>query len=157
MSVAPSVADLIPSPMNFSSADGFALERPRDDREVERMFQELMEKRGFSGLPKEAQRGIMAYPTSKKWILIHQDKLADFQAEQKRRAAAQAQERDPDEGGPEWYVKKIMDGTISVKQLGSLSVSLRTQPIRYAARQDFIFFVREWLILRCSQLGQEIY
>ncbi|KAI5849628.1 hypothetical protein DFP73DRAFT_474000 [Morchella snyderi] len=98
------------------------------------MFQELMEKRGFSGLPKEAQRGIMAYPTSKKWILIHQDKLADFQAEQKRRAAAQAQERDPDEGGPEWYVKKIMDGTISVKQLGSLSVSLRTQPISWVKK-----------------------
>lgn len=139
-SIAPSIGELIPSPMNFSSADGFTLERPRDDREVERMFRELMEKRGFSGLPEHVQRGIMAYPTSKKWILIHQDKLAEYQTGRERWIAAQSRERDPDEGGPEWYVKKIMDGTISVKQLGSLSVSLRTQPIRYIIRRDFISF-----------------
>ncbi|RPB00177.1 actin-binding FH2 [Choiromyces venosus 120613-1] len=95
------------------------------------MFYELMEKRGYMNLPEQAKRQMMAYPPSKKWIMVHQDKLADFQSEQKRRAAAQALGRDPDEDSPEWYVKKIMDGTISAKQLGSLSVSLRTQPISW--------------------------
>jgi cytokinesis protein len=116
--------------MSFQSADGFALERPRDDRVVEAMFFELMEKRGYMNLPEQAKRQMMAYPPSKKWVMVHQDKLADFQSDQKRRAAAHAQGRDLDEDSPEWYVKKIMDGTISAKQLGSLSVSLRTQPIR---------------------------
>ncbi|KAG0127944.1 hypothetical protein HOY82DRAFT_580374 [Tuber indicum] len=100
------------------------------------MFYELMEKRGYMNLPEQAKRQMMAYPPSKKWVMVHQDKLADFQAEQKRRAAAQAQGRDPDEDSPEWYVKKIMDGTISAKQLGSLSVSLRTQPISWV--KEFI-------------------
>lgn len=131
VSIAPSVSDLVPAAMNFNSPDGFSLERPRDDRVVEAMFYELMEKRGYMNLPEQAKRQMMAYPPSKKWVMVHQDKLADFQAEQKRRAAAQAQGRDPDEDSPEWYVKKIMDGTITAKQLGSLSVSLRTQPIRY--------------------------
>ena len=132
LSITPSVADPIPSPMSFQSAEGFTLERPRDDRVVEAMFYELMEKRGYMNLPEQAKRQMMAYAPSKKWVMVHQDKLADFQAEQKRRVAAQAQGRDLDEDSPEWYVKKIMDGTISAKQLGSLSVSLRTQPIRYA-------------------------
>lgn len=100
------------------------------------MFYELMEKRGYMNLPEQAKRQMMAYPPSKKWVMVHQDKLADFQAEQKRRAATQAQGRDPDEDSPEWYVKKILDGTITAKQLGSLSVSLRTQPIRYVCVRE---------------------
>jgi cytokinesis protein len=34
-----------------------------------------------------------------------------------------------EEGTPEWFVKKVMDNSISAKQLQSLAVSLRTQPI----------------------------
>jgi cytokinesis protein len=37
--------------------------------------------------------------------------------------------RSDEEGSPEWYVRKVMDDSITAKQLGSLSVSLRTQPI----------------------------
>jgi len=144
--------------MSFQSAEGFTLERPRDDRVVEAMFYELMEKRGYMNLPEQAKRQMMAYAPSKKWVMVHQDKLSDFQTEQKRRAAAQAQGRDLDEDSPEWYVKKIMDGSISAKQLGSLSVSLRTQPIRYVRHlgicvlkvtDEFHFFV--------VQLGKGIY
>lgn len=138
ISVSPSFADLVPSPVNFNSPDGFSLERPREDRIVEQMFYELMEKRGYMNLPEQAKRQMMAYPPSKKWVMVHQDKLADFQANQKRQIAAQAQGRDPDEDSPEWYVKKIMDGTITAKQLGSLSVSLRTQPIRYVMRKVYL-------------------
>ena len=122
--------------MSFQSAEGFTLERPRSDQVVEAMFYELMEKRGYMNLPEQAKRQMMAYAPSKKWVMVHQDKLADFQAEQKRRVAAQG--RDLDEDSPEWYVKKIMDGTISAKQLGSLSVSLRTQPIKYVNLLEFV-------------------
>ena len=82
----------------------------------------------------------MAYPAAKKWTLVHQDKLTEWQGEQKRRQHARqtingvdiygALQRADEEGSPEWYVKKVLDDSINAKQLQSLSVSLRTQPIR---------------------------
>jgi cytokinesis protein len=105
------------------------MERPDDDEMVERMFYDLMIKRGYMNLPEQARRQLMAKPVSGKWLMIYQDKLADWQAEQKRRAAASSSGKDLDEDSPQWYVKKIMEGNITAKQLGSLSVSLRTQPI----------------------------
>lgn len=124
LSVAPSTADMMPPPM--ATIDGGMIPA---DSVVETMFYDLMLKRGYMNLPEVAKKQMMAYPTSKKWIMVNQDMLADRQAEQKRRQATVQGGRDPDEDSPEWYVKKIMDGTITAKQLGSLSVSLRTQPI----------------------------
>lgn len=120
-----------PSPFSAQpfTPDGFNFQRPPDDRVVEAMFYELMIKRGWTNLPEQARRQMQAYPASKKWTLVHQDRLADWQAEQKRRATHATS--GPDEGSPEWYVKKVMDGTIDAKSLQSLGVSLRTQPIRY--------------------------
>ncbi|KAI7111397.1 FH2-domain-containing protein, partial [Hortaea werneckii] len=39
--------------------------------------------------------------------------------------------RADEEGSPEWFVKRVLDNTITPKQLQSLSVSLRTQPIAW--------------------------
>jgi cytokinesis protein len=82
---------------------------------------------------------MMAYPTAKKWTLVHQDRLTELQGEQKRRntfrqtgqfgTAMEMLANAEEEGTPEWYVKKVMDNTILPKQLASLAVSLRTQPI----------------------------
>ncbi|PWY83035.1 FH2-domain-containing protein [Aspergillus heteromorphus CBS 117.55] len=117
------------------------LARPRDDRVVDQLFLELMQKRGWQNLPEQAKRQMLAYPASKKWTLVHQDRLTELQGEQKRRQnARQAHghdgpsgilERADEEGSPEWYVKKVMDDSITSKQLASLSVSLRTQPISW--------------------------
>lgn len=119
------------------------LARPRDDRIVDQLFLELMQKRGWQNLPEQAKRQMLAYPASKKWTLVHQDRLTELQGEQKRRQNARQThghdgpvgilERADEEGSPEWYVKKVMDDTITSKQLASLSVSLRTQPIRYVS------------------------
>jgi cytokinesis protein len=108
---------------------------------VDQLFLELMQKRGWQNLPEQAKRQMLAYPASKKWTLVHQDRLTELQGEQKRRQNARQThghdglsgllERADEEGSPEWYVKKVMDDTITSKQLASLSVSLRTQPIRY--------------------------
>lgn len=116
------------------------LTRPRDDRVVDQLFLELMQKRGWQNLPDQAKRQMLSYPASKKWTLVHQDRLTELQGEQKRRQNARQThghegmpgllERADEEGSPEWYVKKVMDDTITSKQLASLSVSLRTQPIR---------------------------
>ncbi|KAL2828297.1 hypothetical protein BDW59DRAFT_159885, partial [Aspergillus cavernicola] len=117
------------------------LARPRDDRVVDQLFLELMQKRGWQNLPEQARRQMMAYPASKKWTLVHQDRLTELQGEQKRKQNARQThgydgpsgilERADEEGSPEWYVKKVMDDTITSKQLASLSVSLRTQPISW--------------------------
>lgn len=144
----------IASPSGFSSTasfspDGFNLQRPADDRVIEKLFLELMHKRGYKSLPEQARRQMEAYPISKKWTLVHQDRLSDWQGEQKRRMAARTTMQSHDgypsgailvradeEGSPEWFVRKLLDNSISPKQLQSLSVSLRTQPIVWV--QQFV-------------------
>lgn len=121
--------------------DGFSLPRPSDEKVIEQHFIELMHKRGWHNLPEQARRQMMAYPAAKKWTLVHQDKLTEWQGEQKRRQNARQTvmsmdgspsivARSEEEGSPEWYVRKVMNDSITPQQLGSLSVSLRTQPIR---------------------------
>lgn len=116
------------------------LARPKDDRVVDQLFLDLMHKRGWQHLPEQAKRQMVSYPASKKWTLVHQDRLTELQGEQRRRQNARQThghdapsgllERADEEGSPEWYVKKVLDDTLTSKQLASLSVSLRTQPIR---------------------------
>jgi cytokinesis protein len=133
-------------PAGFSSTgsignDGFNLTKPTDDRVIEEQFLALMQKRGWHNLPDGARRQMMAYPAAKKWTLVHQDRLTEWQGEQKRRttarqtgggqygAAMDMLANAEEEGTPEWFVKKVMDNSITAKQLQSLAVSLRTQPI----------------------------
>ena len=134
-------------PAAFSSTasfapHGFHLPRPDDDAIIEQQFIELMHKRGWQNLPEQARRQMLAYAPAKKWTLVHQDKLTEWQGEQKRKQHNRQTYgttdggvgiigRSDEEGSPEWYVRKVMDDTITAKQLGSLSVSLRTQPIGY--------------------------
>ncbi|KAF2840441.1 hypothetical protein M501DRAFT_907087, partial [Patellaria atrata CBS 101060] len=115
--------------------------RPPDDRIIEEEFLALMIKRGWKSLPEQARRQMEAYPISKKWTLVHQDRMAEWQGEQRKRQTARATMgyRDgmgilikaDEEGSPEWYVRKLMDNSITPHQLQSLSVSLRTQPIAW--------------------------
>jgi cytokinesis protein len=116
------------------------LGRPSDSREIEAAFLELMIKRGWNSLPDQARRQMEAYSINKKWTLVYQDRLAEWQGEQKRRhqsrygpsdvsSGSNILDRAHEEGSPEWYVRKVLDNSISAQQLQSLSVSLRTQPI----------------------------
>lgn len=121
------------------SHEGFNFAMPSDERIVEQEFMTLMNKRGWKSLPEQARRQMDAYPISKKWTLVYQDRLQEWQGEQKRKTnirntlgydgAHSILARSDEEGSPEWYVRKVMDNSISPKQLQSLSVSLRTQPI----------------------------
>jgi cytokinesis protein len=122
------------------SPQGFDLQRPSDDRMIEAAFVELMVKRGWKSLPEQARRQMEAYTLSKKWTLVYQDRLAEWQGEQKQRhqsrygpetTGGSILDRAHTEFSPEWYVRKVMDNSISAQQLGSLSVSLRTQPIQW--------------------------
>ena len=133
-------------PPSFNSGpsfnpEGFTLHPPNDEKVIEQLFIALMHKRGWQNLPDQARRQMMAYPPAKKWTLVHQDKLTEWQGEQKRKQHARQTlhgadgamgvlGRADEEGSPEWFVRRILDDTINAKQLQSLSVSLRTQPIR---------------------------
>ncbi|MCJ1433773.1 hypothetical protein MMC27_003138 [Xylographa pallens] len=132
---------------SFNSAssftpDGFNLKPPEDERVIDAEFMALMQKRGWQNLPDQARRQMLAYPHAKKWTLVYQDKLTEWQGEQKRRANPRQTiigsdggstiiGRADEEGSPEWYVKKVMDDSINAQQLQSLGVSLRTQPIHW--------------------------
>lgn len=119
--------------------DSFTIQKPTDDRIIEEQFLQLMQKRGWHHLPDQARRQMLAYPAAKKWTLVHQDRLTELQGEQKRRntirqtgqygTVMEMLVNAEEEGTPEWFVKKVMENTISPKQLASLAVSLRTQPI----------------------------
>jgi cytokinesis protein len=121
---------------------GFDIERP-PDHVVEKEFMNLMVKRGWKSLPEQARRQMEAYKIDKKWTLVYQDKLAEHKHDEKKRqtqrntgvygggANPDILIRAEEEGSPEWYVKKVMDNSITNKQMSSLEISLRTQPIAW--------------------------
>ncbi|KAL6902546.1 hypothetical protein GGI43DRAFT_343190 [Trichoderma evansii] len=125
-----------------ASHDGFYFPKPDDNYVVEQMFMQLMQKRGWHNLPEQARRQMMAYPAEKKWTLLHQDRLTEWQGEQKRKQTARAnQYTTPDvttysdeEGTPEWYVRRVMEDKLDAKGMGSLEVNLRTQQIGWVKR-----------------------
>ncbi|KAK4075984.1 hypothetical protein Trihar35433_2544 [Trichoderma harzianum] len=122
--------------------DGFYFPKPDDNYVVEQMFMQLMQKRGWHNLPEQARRQMTAYPAEKKWTLLHQDRLTEWQGEQKRKQTARAnQYATPDvttysdeEGTPEWYVRRVMEDKLDAKGMGSLEVNLRTQQIGWVKR-----------------------
>ncbi|KAI0865862.1 hypothetical protein F4860DRAFT_500441 [Xylaria cubensis] len=131
-----------PAQLQPGGSDGFSFTRPEDDRITEQMFFELMQKRGWHNLPEQARRQMQAYPSSKKWTLIYQDRLTEWQGEQKRRQTVRTGQysnvditaNSDEEGSPEWYVRKVMENSLDSKGLGSLEVNLRTQQIGWVKR-----------------------
>lgn len=103
----------------------------------------MMQKRGWQNLPEQARRQMDAYTVNKKWTLVHQDRLSELQNNQHRiqsqrntmnydnRGQTGLLERSNEVNSPEWYVRKVMDNSITPNQLSSLIVELRTQPIQW--------------------------
>ncbi|KAG7289022.1 hypothetical protein NEMBOFW57_005383 [Staphylotrichum longicolle] len=129
-------------PAGHQTSEGFYFPKPDDDKVIEQMFLALMQKRGWHNLPDQAKRQMVAYPSAKKWTLISQDRLTEWQGEQKRRQTAKIGQYSnvdltqlPDEEeSPEWYVRKVMENSLDSKLLGSLEVNLRTQQIGWVKR-----------------------
>ncbi|KAK2069590.1 hypothetical protein P8C59_004152 [Phyllachora maydis] len=122
--------------------EGFHFPKPDNDHVIDDMFRELMQKRGWHNLPEQARRQMTAYPAAKKWTLLYQDRLTEWQGEQKRRQSVKpnqysnvdfSQHAD-EEGSPEWYVRRVMDNSLDSRGFGSLEVNLRTQQIGWVKR-----------------------
>ncbi|OEJ86043.1 Protein BNI1 [Hanseniaspora osmophila] len=63
----------------FMGPDGkIKIEKPADNREVQEMFDDLMEKRDFHSLPSHAQQQLQSYSVDKKWLLVQQDLQAEL-------------------------------------------------------------------------------
>jgi cytokinesis protein len=90
----------------------------------------IQTKRDFKNLPPQVINQMLNYPAPKKWTLIQSDAMQEYQSERKRATIGP----EGDRSAPEWYVRRIVDGSITMKELGSLSVSLRTQPIGWVKR-----------------------
>ncbi|KAK6529624.1 hypothetical protein TWF281_008790 [Arthrobotrys megalospora] len=145
------------------NSKAFYLEKPKDERVIEQMFFDLMNRRDFKNLPEQAKRQMQAYPASKKWTLIYQDRLTEWEADRRRDAARDKANSMAlsaagvvgvaagvgglrwhdavDEGSPQWYVRKLYSDCqggppITPQQLQSLAVSLRTQPLLWV--KDFL-------------------
>ncbi|GJD01199.1 cytokinesis protein sepA [Colletotrichum higginsianum] len=128
--------------MGPTGHDGFHFPRPDNDDIIDQMFLALMQKRGWHNLPEQARRQMVAYAPDKKWTLLYQDRLTEWQGEQKRRQTAKPNQyaapeilvNSDEEGSPEWYVRRVMDNSLDTKGLGSLEVNLRTQQIGWVKR-----------------------
>lgn len=125
-----------------AGSEGFNFPKPDDDNVIDQMFLQLMQKRGWHNLPDQARRQMLAYAPTKKWTLLHQDRLTEWQGEQRRRMTVRSTQYSvPDittysdeEGTPEWYVRRVMEDKLDAKGMGSLEVNLRTQQIGWVRR-----------------------
>jgi cytokinesis protein len=90
---------------------------------------------------------MLQYDISKKWMLIYQDALTEFQNEKRRALLPQQNQNNYT---PEWYVRKIMDNSITQRQLGNLWVSLRTEPVHWVLE----FIENQGLVALSTVLSQ---
>ncbi|CCJ28129.1 unnamed protein product, partial [Pneumocystis jirovecii] len=103
----------------------FSFEKPKDDSVIEHMFVELL---NMKNVPLDARGKMMGWSAFKKWQMIYQDALQEYQNKKKW---ITSHGYEGDKGSPQWFVRKIVDNSIKIKQLSTLSLSLRTQPISW--------------------------
>ncbi|CAG8571524.1 10077_t:CDS:10, partial [Cetraspora pellucida] len=99
--------------------------RPSDE-EIERLFLNMMRKLDLGNL----SEAMLSMPIENKWTLIKNNMLT----EEKNHSATSKDNPVNNAGNPntpEYYLKKIMDGTITFRHMNSLSVALRTFPITW--------------------------
>ncbi|CAG8730178.1 32579_t:CDS:2, partial [Racocetra persica] len=98
--------------------------RPSDE-EVERLFLNMMRKLDLGSLSDK----MLAMPVENKWKLVQTNMITETERKINSVNSKPVQNTVDDPNTPEYYLKKIMDGSITCKQLNSLSIFLRTLPI----------------------------
>ncbi|KAI5969336.1 hypothetical protein CANMA_001656 [Candida margitis] len=116
-----------------SSTDGyekFHLERPSSAFEIDRMFKDMLEKINFKSLPPQATRDLLNYDTDRKWMMIEQDRRAEYER-QLRYTQKSSSEL------PETYARWLMSKSITTSQLSNLWLQLRAEPISWV--REFVY------------------
>ncbi|PPQ65095.1 hypothetical protein CVT24_003056, partial [Panaeolus cyanescens] len=111
-------------------AETFNFPRPKDDAEIEVLFENVKRERGFSDLS--------MLNIDQKWHIVYNDEQIRWNEERQREEQSRKQQESGQAGAimdtPEWYIRKFVDKTITAKQVGSLAVSLRTKEVGWFAK-----------------------
>lgn len=121
------------SKTNRGSTDGvekFHLERPSSAFEIDKMFQAMLEKLNFKSLPPQATRDLLNYDTDRKWMMIEQDRRAEYERQLRYVHKANSEL-------PETYARWLMLKSITTSQLNFLWVQLRSEPISWV--REFVY------------------
>lgn len=90
--------------------------------ELDQMFYEVLQARGMSD-------GDMAkVDPETRWKLVQEHRRMEGRGK-RGTVTGPGQVGPPEQGSPEWYLKKLVDGTITPKDVSGLGVSLRTGSI----------------------------
>lgn len=133
-------------------SEEFSFPRP-SDAEIEHRFQQLLENRDLDadrgatptlssrssvGSSASIARSAASLPVETKWQMVESDARARWDA---NRAARRKEEELLRSGkakrgtgvivknSPEWFLRKILDGALTLQHLSTLQVSLRTSPL----------------------------
>ncbi|SSD58416.1 related to Protein BNI1 [Saccharomycodes ludwigii] len=69
----------------FIGPDGkVSLDKPPNPKDIDELFEELIQKRNFESLPLSAQQQLRQYSTDKKWLLVKQDLQAELRKLQRK-------------------------------------------------------------------------
>ncbi|CAI2194369.1 17154_t:CDS:2, partial [Funneliformis geosporum] len=101
--------------------------KPSDD-EIENLFLDLMNKRDLRKLSDSQRKQMLAIPVDKKWMLVKNDMIQEGNSLSSNTNVVTSSH---DKNTPEYYLKKILDGAITIEDLNSLGVSLRTLTIKW--------------------------
>ena len=144
----PSRASYAPSVISLNSvaetqgSDGFHLPRPPNG-DIEAMFQELLQNRGMdiAGASissrtsidslASVQRSAASLPIDTKWQMVEADARARWETSTSR--AGKRTTTAASKNSPEWFLKKILDGSVNAAHLGMLDVSLRSATLDWFA------------------------
>lgn len=105
--------------------DDFEFPRPSND-EVEALFEHVRQTRDLGAMPD--------LNIDRKWQIVYNDEHIRWKDEKKLEETRKYQDAGQTydsvaKESPEWYIKKFLDKSITVKQVSSLHVSLRTSEL----------------------------
>ncbi|KAL6947346.1 hypothetical protein ACO0QE_002229 [Hanseniaspora vineae] len=132
----------------FMGPDGrITIEKPADSREVQEMFDDLMEKRDFHSLPPHAQQQLQSYSVDKKWLLVQQDLQAELRKLNKKykdKNAALKNFHNPSALGPSassMYTHKKsysnQNNSVSLAPISTTQASVSSNEINYLPKNSY--------------------
>ena len=173
----PAPSTYTPSIMSLSSnrrvSEEINFSRP-PDAEVERLFRILLETRNIDDstnrMPALSSRASVssqsniaktaaALPVDIKWQMVESDARARHdaaKANQKKEEEMSKQGKASKRGtagavvknSPQWFLKMVLDGSLTTQQVSTLAVSLRTQPLEWVWKNVIVIITNNQLARR---------
>lgn len=137
--------------VSAKSHNEFHFERPRNDADIEAMFENVMRNRGDVV-------GLSKLPLDQKWHMVYNHEHIRWNEERSKegqsRRQAETGHAGLTEGTPEWYIQRFMNKTVTPKQASDLQISLRSKELRYVSSLVYDSLSSSWAI---SQLVSALY